>query len=199
MKRKKIVILLFFLFSIISCHIYTPSEIIEKGYKVKESHKEQLKKLIEYTNKLAKDECMMYSIYTSPKTELFEFSVYYYDKKENKFIESFLDINNKSKNFIQSNLPKKYITDVLFTKDIYAAFDFRHTRDKEYRYAKLIYCHNKEFFKKLFINYTYYEKNQINDINDTCNWVYFYDDHWAITTSSVVFKLTEEECKNLIK
>ena len=147
MKRKKITIILFLLLSIISCHIYTPNEIIEKGNRIKDEYQIQLKTLIEYSNNLAKDSCTIYSIYTSPKTELFEFSIYNYDKKENKFIESFLDVSNKSKNVIQSILPKKHITNVIFTKNVYAAFNIRHTRDKEFHYAKLIYCHNKEFFK----------------------------------------------------
>ena len=82
MKRKKITIILFLLLSIISCHIYTPNEIIEKGNRIKDEYQIQLKTLIEYSNNLAKDSCTIYSIYTSPKPSYSSFLYIIMTKKK---------------------------------------------------------------------------------------------------------------------
>ncbi len=188
-----LLVALFFL----SCHMYNSKEIIKRGEQVLSQNKEKLKKIIKISNEIAKDSCVMYKIMTSKTTDIFHFSEYKFNKHTEKIEKGpFLDISNKNKELIWKTLPYEYFSDFTFVKGIYVSFLFDHVRDKKSKYAKLIYFYDKETFKQLFSNYyTFYEKQ--TNIVENKKWLYFYDNHWAITTSSDMFRRTTQECKKM--
>lgn len=182
-----------------SCNMYHPIDIVNKGKQIIDANKDALDSLIVLSNKIAPDSCGMYQISTSSTTDYFNPVIFYYDKvtKDVKNGGSF-HISNENMELINKLLPKNDISDFMFVSDLYVTFSHEHYRDYNNQYAEIIYCYNKNKFKKLFSQYSFYEKGQEKNILDKSNWVYFYDSNWAITTSSTYFKKTREECLDLI-
>ena len=192
------VILVFFSVFVTSCNMYETDELIDNGRKALKDNSEKLEKLINHSNELAEKPCKMYKIKTSLGTDYFKFSEFFYSAKEHKVKEGdYVDVSNYDKEKIWDYRPKKIITQFYFVKDLYAFFELDPYRSYSKKRAKLIYCYKKDHFKKLFSNYTFYEKDQRNEIVDSLDWVYFYDDHWAITTSDPFFHKSRKECFEL--
>lgn len=194
----KTVIILFFTVFVSSCNMYETEELIENGKKTLEENSKKLEKLINLSNEMAENTCNMYQIMTSRSTDFFSFSEFYYRSKEHKVKEGdYIDVSNHDKKKIWEYRPKKIITQFYFVKDLYVFFELDPYRSYSKKRAKLIYCYKKDYFKKLFSNYSFYEKDQRNEIVDSLDWVYFYDDHWAITTSDPFFHKSRKECLEL--
>lgn len=186
---------------ITSCNMYKANEIIEKGEQTIRKHQHNIEELINISNDLVNKQCRMYMITTSATTDIFLFSEHYYDNENQRIKEtgSFIDISESNKNKIWDYRPKSDITEFTFVKNAYIFFKLNKYRSYSNNRAKLIYCYNKDIFMSLFSNYAFFEKGQQNEINDSLKWVYFYDEHWAITTSSPFFQKTIEECNEIIE
>ena len=197
MKRNNSLILVFSLIFLSACNIYTANDMIDKVGEVKKINTKNLTKIIELTKHLDVKNYTLYSISTSRTTDGYSFQEYTFDGEKNKF-NGFVDIERINLNTIWDNLPNKEITDFIFVKNIYISFRFDHVRDEQMKYAKLIYCFKKDIFKKLFPDYNFYEKNQLVEIKANENWMYFYDNNWALTTSSDMFKMTKGACEKIL-
>lgn len=194
----KVFIILFLAVFVFSCNMYETKELIENGKKTIEDNNKKLEKLINLSNEMAENTCKMYKIMTSRSRDFFKFSEFYYSLQEHRVKEGdYIDISNYNKKKVWEYRPKKIITRFYFVKDLYVFFELDPYRNYNDKRAKLIYCYKKKLFKNLFSNYSFYEKDQINEIVDSLDWVYFYDDHWAITTSDPFFHKARKECLEL--
>lgn len=198
--RKRLIdkIIVFALLLLVSCKMYDIITLVSKSELIKNKNLENLENIISLIQRFSLKDCVFYKIKTSNTTDAFFVDNSYYN---GRFIVSdgSLRVSDSDKQIIQDNLPKKHITGFTFVKNAYISFRFSHLRDMEREYAKLIYFYNKDVFKKLFPTYTFYDKDEIDNIDEKKDWVYFYDDHWAITTSDDMSKLSKEICKEIIK
>lgn len=201
MKKSKIQhFLIVFLFVFASCNMFHPIDIIDKGKQIIEANRSAFDSLVALSYQIAPDSCSMYGILTSSRTDYFDPNIFYYDKADKNIKEGeTFDISSKEEDLINHLLPKEDCSDFMFVKGLYVAFSHDHYRDYDYRYAEIIYCSDKNKFKKLFPDYRFYEKGQEKEIPEKSKWVYFYDNNWAITTRSIYFHKTQQECLELIK
>jgi hypothetical protein len=199
MGKLKILILLILTFSFSSCNIYSDEEIIEFGEEVINLHDEDLLNLFYIVNELITDTFTMHSVSISNTTDQFVFFTFSYDLNNHnkkifgKSIKIGANLENKIRNFF----PKKKTTSLVIFKEVFVSFELYRCRNKQYEYAKLLFVNNKGAFIKLFPEYEILETSSA--INNKSNWVYFYDDQWAITTSSDIIRLTTEECEKLLQ
>ena len=181
-----------------SCSIYTPNEILEKGEQILEKHKKELIKLDSVFNSFSLGDCKMYFIRTSNRNNQIVCSEFYFKDRIKKIKKrESVHINDQNKYGILKYRPKKTTTYFYFVKNLYSAFEINHCRTENKKSVKLIYCHNKWHFRSLFPDYYYFDDRDKKNIVDTVKWVYFYDEHWGITNSSVFFKNTRKECIKL--
>ncbi|MFW5879519.1 MAG: hypothetical protein ACOCUV_01710 [bacterium] len=195
-KFYKILLVIFLAINISSCNIYNDEEIIEYGEEAIKLHSNELLNIFYLVNELITDTFTMHSITISNSTNHFVFFTFDYDEKyhDKKFLRKTIKLEPDLKNIIRNSFPKKKTTSLVILKDIFVSFELYRCRNRQYEYAKLLYIKNKEAFVKLFSEYRLY--TSLTEIKNKTDWVYFYDDRWAITTSSDVMRLTKEECKN---
>lgn len=178
----KLLIILGVLLIFTACDVYNIGDIIKKGKQFKTDNNNKLDSLITISNNLAIDTCNIYSILISPVTDFFAFKEFKYSV-ENKslLISKYCNISDLDKKKIYSYFPIDEMEELYFVKNSYVSFDLSHCRDKNWNNVSVIYCYNKEKFKNTFSDYIYFEIGQEKEINDQKKWVYFYNDHWAIT------------------
>jgi len=190
---------LIFILTFISCNTFNKEEIVYKAEEVLAIKGKELYEIVYLSPKVAEKPCKVYKILTSSTTDIFLFQEYTFDKESNMNISgSVLDISSTYKELITNILPKKYVTEFLFMKDLYVSFSLRHVRDKQRKYCKLLYFKNKSISNKLFPKYKFYNKTELNKINDNENWVCFINENWAVTTSNDVCPLSVKECEIVI-
>ena len=197
MKKQYLIILLIFL---ISCDMYKSDDIIEiVGNRLNE--KEQLYvEVSKIINEFDIDTCSMYGVMTSLSTDAFSLTEYYYDINKNELVDKRdIKVNYEKAQAVNRLCKENKTIDIFFVKDIYTSFAMFRCRDKEKRVAELIYFKDKEIFKKLFPDRIYYENVDASEVDEQKKWVYFYNDHWAVTTRSTYFKKTTCECKAIIR
>ena len=185
---------------LVSCDTYSTNDLIQEGAEIKLKYSLELNGLIIIADSLAEKPCVNYQISTSKTTNYFAFEEFVYNKERDIILSG--EVFNYDENLekkIGDIIPREHITNFNFVKNGFVIFFLGSIRDKKLNYASLIYCINKEKFFKLFPDYKVYNEETINELKDiTENWVYFYDNNWAITTSSTVYKMSKEECNQIM-
>ncbi len=197
----KYVIPLFLMLLIASCDLYHPKEMIKIGDERIKEDKSKFDSLVKISNRLALNYCTLSILTSNCISEIYP----YVDSIKDVGNGTDFDIARKDEQFIFRYKPRNDLEDIIAVKDLWVAFDLQNERDayrfkidQSSHYGKIIYCFDEDKFKKCFPKYHYYSGNQIGSIPDSVHWVYFYDGHWGITTSSVFLCIDSTECKKIL-
>lgn len=200
MAKIKFIVLVFLAMAIMSCDTYSTKDLIDAGSRIKRVNSEKLKQLSQKASELAESPCVLYQISTSRERTYFAFESFKYDTTRNAtLLDEVYDYDDELVSFMRENIPYKEMTDYGFLKDVYVEFYLEFYRDKELDNTSLLYVIDKETFLKLYPNFKEYNEENIHNLtNKSENWIYFYDDEWAITTSSTVYKMPQKECLKIV-
>ena len=184
----------------VSCDTYSTEDLISEGLKIKNEDFSNFNKLIEIADSLNPSPCIVCQISTSRSTSYFSFiSLKYNDDTSFVIEDEMFEYDEHLEKRVRDNMPYENCSDFRFMKKLYVTFPLDFHRDKRYNYASLIYCMDKDKLLKLLPKLIAYDNKTIkNLIDDSEHWIYFYDDKWAVSTSSLVYKTSKEDCNQIM-
>lgn len=185
---------------LVSCDTYSTKDLISEGFKIKKEEFGNFNELIKIAGSLNPNPCVVYQISTSRTTSYFSFiSLKYNDDTSFVIEDEMFEYDEHLENRVRDNMPYENCSDFSFMENLYVKFPLDFHRNKQYNYASIIYCMDKDKLLKLLPELIAYDNKTIENLKDDSeHWIYFYDDKWAISTSSLVYKTSKEDCNQIM-
>jgi hypothetical protein len=123
---------------------------------------------------------------------------YYYDNRIKDNEEDSIEWNISSED--KKSIAKYYtgdVYDIIIIKNLCVCLKLKTAYDKNDRVLQVIYVYDKNKFEQCYPTYTYPDK-QNETISDKTDWVYFYDNHWAISPCSVFLQMDTIEIRKIL-
>ena len=189
-------------FLLVSCNTYDTDGLIDEGDQIRNSYSNNFIQLTMITDSIITDSCFPYYISATGHLPnmLISFERRKYEIESDRVLTTdIFKMDEEIKKEIGKAIPIHLVRRMGFLKNSHIWFRLDHYRSKDFKYSDLVYVYDKEKFKMLFPHHIYYDKDNIHEHEDIKErWIYFYDDNWAITTSYLVPKMTQDECLQLL-
>lgn len=170
-----------------SCDTYSTEGLINKGEEIINEYKDELHMVKNWANKFAKDTLHVYRFDWSSSTDYFSFAQYPLNNVDILHVHH-LDITENDMELVWNSSLDDITTRIGFIKDNFYIFHLYPYRDRKLRDARILYVQDKAKLQHIFQNWTFYNPNEKSKIDNEKEWVYFYDENWAITIGESYFK-----------
>ncbi len=160
---------------------------INKGEEIIYEYKDELHMVKNWANKFAKDTLHVYRFDWSSSTDYFSFEQYPLNNVDILHVHH-LDITENDMVLVWNSSLDDITTRIGFIKDNFYIFHLYPYRDRKLRDARILYVQDKAKLQHIFQNWAFYNPNEKSKIDNEKEWVYFYDEKWAITIGESYFK-----------
>ena len=159
-----------------------------KGKKIYTNYKSDLIQIELLCDSIFQDECAVFSIYSSPTTDLFDAKI----ENENRYKKGAISSVSETqmRNFTEW-MPKPELNYVNYMKDLFVAFGISYTSYSE-NGIKLIKIEDLELFNKV---YQYNELTATELSNDKRNWICSVHGEWFVTDLDLIHSGSNDICQ----